>query len=386
MAYIRYLILLTTLLTFSSISNAALQKGYVIQTDSFYPTTLAAEEAYKAIQNPNLCCYQYTTATVVQDPETGFLVVNFLKDNGETANNLTIATIRYRCTGSTINYDSPQTAACPVDTTPTCLSQQTLVNNQCVCTDITYPQPISVVTKGDNSDAASICKGGCQFTTGNSIVLSVHTNPTTYTDVRHRTTTQCTETTPAIAPEPPPTTTEKTCTDAGKGFATINGITTCASTSQTDQKITTASQSTNQKTTIQNGVTTITNDNSTKTTTINNDGTITTTTTVTTPDGKVTTDKKTQDKQSFCDENPSIQICKTTTLNTACQGFSCDGDAIQCAIAKRAYNDRCEADDSKNQITAKKSYATGKNYKTAFSIVMYKIFKMVPAIVNEKLM
>lgn len=72
----------------------------------------------------------------------------------------------------------------------------------------------------------------------------------------------------------------------------------------------------------------------------------TTTTTTTTAPGQppvTTSEKKEQDKDSFCVENPTVQICKTSSLGSGnCSApDTCDGDAIQCAIAARSLKIQC---------------------------------------------
>lgn len=55
---------------------------------------------------------------------------------------------------------------------------------------------------------------------------------------------------------------------------------------------------------------------------------------------------KEQDQPSFCQENPQSPICKEaekSQFGGACAaGFSCSGDAIQCAIARETFTRNCE--------------------------------------------
>lgn len=102
---------------------------------------------------------------------------------------------------------------------------------------------------------------------------------------------------------------------------------------------------------------------STKTTTTTNpDGSKTTTTTTTNPDGsttesKVDTPKPNEDpkvdickenpeaavckKKTMCEENPDLTICKVSTFTGSCGSFTCDGDAIQCAMAREQHDRNC---------------------------------------------
>jgi hypothetical protein len=54
-----------------------------------------------------------------------------------------------------------------------------------------------------------------------------------------------------------------------------------------------------------------------------------------------------KEQTSFCKENPDIQMCKTSMFGGSCGGsFSCDGDAIQCAIAGEQHKRNCELFES----------------------------------------
>ena len=84
--------------------------------------------------------------------------------------------------------------------------------------------------------------------------------------------------------------------------------------------------------------------------------TTTTTTTTTNPDGSKTdkTSTKEQPKSDFCTDNPRSAICKEGgTWGGSCGSFSCDGDAVTCAIAQASWKSACALDieptDSKVQ-------------------------------------
>lgn len=116
------------------------------------------------------------------------------------------------------------------------------------------------------------------------------------------------------------------------------------------------------------GVTTSTHTNpdgsktttTTSTTTVDNgDGSVTTTTITTNGDGTATVTTSTQPKvpagsttggsgsgqqqgDSFCTQNPQSPICKVSSFGGSCgAAFTCDGDAIQCAIAKEQHERSC---------------------------------------------
>lgn len=76
----------------------------------------------------------------------------------------------------------------------------------------------------------------------------------------------------------------------------------------------------------------------TKTTATNASGVSSTSTTQT---------EKTQPKADFCKENPNLDLCKTGAFGGKCGAFTCDGDAVQCAIAKETYQRNCTLFDDK---------------------------------------
>lgn len=129
----------------------------------------------------------------------------------------------------------------------------------------------------------------------------------------------------------------------GQCPGTINGVPVCVPcTGKTD------TQSSGTKTTTNpDGSTTTT----TTTTNSTSDGGSTTTTTTTnttnTPAGggapttTTTTDTETKPKDSFCIENPDSPLCKQSSFGGSCGSFSCDGDAIQCAMAKEQHKRNC---------------------------------------------
>jgi hypothetical protein len=136
---------------------------------------------------------------------------------------------------------------------------------------------------------------------------------------------------------------------AGQVPGTINGQFACLPSSSSSPAQTVSSSSTTAT-----NATGSTTGSSTTTTTTSDTGTGTTTTTTTTDrdgtgnvTGGSTTTKSVNDKsdkndvQKFCEENPNASICKSSTWSGACGGFTCDGDAVQCAIAKEIHTRNC---------------------------------------------
>ena len=77
--------------------------------------------------------------------------------------------------------------------------------------------------------------------------------------------------------------------------------------------------------------------------------------TTTKPDGS----KEDKDQKGFCKENPDLSICKENkdTFGGSCDGgFSCEGDALQCAMAKEQHIRNCQLyapDKDVNSLTNK---------------------------------
>lgn len=99
----------------------------------------------------------------------------------------------------------------------------------------------------------------------------------------------------------------------------------------------------------------------------------TTTTTIVGPSGPTTkTDTETTDqpKDSFCKENPQSPMCKTSSFGGGDCGAqpSCDGDAIQCAVARFTFSTQCaltvEPKDSADIAAYKAEAAKGQGDQT----------------------
>lgn len=79
------------------------------------------------------------------------------------------------------------------------------------------------------------------------------------------------------------------------------------------------------------------------TTTTCNGVNCTTTTTTKDGSGNVTgTTDKTQKQESFCKENPTSALCKQSSFGGQCGAVTCEGDAVQCAIAADQYRRNCQ--------------------------------------------
>lgn len=145
----------------------------------------------------------------------------------------------------------------------------------------------------------------------------------------------------------PPDSKTKSCP---KGtFATdVGGSALCVSM----KPVGTEAPKTNQTTGGVSSTGTTTKTTTTKTTT-NADGS--TTTTETTNETSSGTESRPNDIASFCSENPESQLCGDTgSWSGGCTGgFTCGGDAVQCAQAQAAWKLACQMDTDPNSATSK---------------------------------
>ena len=146
--------------------------------------------------------------------------------------------------------------------------------------------------------------------------------------------------------------------DAGTCPGTVNGQSVCVACSSSRENTKTKDSST-EVSTPASGASSATSSTSSGSSTTKCEGdkcTTTTTTTTTNPDGSKTdkTSTKEQPKSDFCTDNPRSAICKEGgTWGGSCGAFSCDGDAVTCAIAQASWKSACALDieptDSKVQ-------------------------------------
>lgn len=139
----------------------------------------------------------------------------------------------------------------------------------------------------------------------------------------------------------------------GQCLGSLNGTTVCLPCSANpankvvEKTVTSSTAATANGSGTSTGSTTTTS--TTTSTTQNNSTSTSTTTTVETKDGSgavtgTTTTTTVADRpvDSFCKQNPSASICKTGNVAGSCTaGFSCDGDAVACAIAKDQFTRNC---------------------------------------------
>lgn len=174
------------------------------------------------------------------------------------------------------------------------------------------------------------------------------------------------------APTPAPNLPGNTCA-AGQVLANVNGEQKCLAggtdpvnpnTGETETGPTT--ETTTEKTTDGSGNTTTTQTSSTN----NPDGSVTTKTTVTECDAtgdNCTTSSQEETEggdplKTFCEENPKSKICtdKEGSFGGSCAGgFLCEGDAIQCAIAREQHIRNCQLWAESEEATLYESVKAG---------------------------
>lgn len=212
---------------------------------------------------------------------------------------------------------------------------------------------------------AQSCIAGCTWQTQGSYTTFTLADGSNHIEIGTRPTGVACSLTDAQPAQPTTLTLSKQdCLSKGMSFGQVNGIDVCLKAGTSTSATVGSKTDTTSKSSV-NG--TPTNDEkSTDTSTVNNDNSVTTnrSTTVNNPDGTKTTkeDSKTQDKTKFCEENPNSKIClddKKSSFVAACPQSTCEGDAVQCAIAKRQQQDACDALTSKDAITSKSSSALG---------------------------
>lgn len=153
---------------------------------------------------------------------------------------------------------------------------------------------------------------------------------------------------PKPAAETPPS--DALCVKQGKCPGAVNGTSVCVPCSSKSQsKVKSSAEAASSAS---SGVTTTSGKGTTETeTTECTGGSCTTTKTKQTvgSDGSTSEQKTTTTEpiSSFCKDNPAAEVCKGeegSKWGGSCAGFTCDGDAVQCAQAQAAWKLTCGLD------------------------------------------
>jgi hypothetical protein len=328
---------------------------------------------------------QYGSQCAVSEAYGGF----HISLNAYRRTNIRTGTVAQPTACSGGDYTQETLLACPsgyqvngsdalqcISTTPTCPANSTLSGGTCVCNSgyneengacVLTPVPCpsagttvqGYISAGSspgqvcfNQCAATVVSASNQFAVGGSQVIAG-----TWSYLGGNQDPACTgavATSGSLANNDAPT-----CSP-GYGIGQVNGEWTCLPQSSTTPTSTTTTAT--KCTTVEGTETCVTT-----TTTRNNDGTQTTSTTSTstsvnggapTSGGASTTssptggvaDKGDSDQAAFCKDNPDAPGCKASSFGGTCGAFSCDGDAVQCAIAKEQHTRNCALFDTNTDL------------------------------------
>jgi hypothetical protein len=138
----------------------------------------------------------------------------------------------------------------------------------------------------------------------------------------------------------------------GQCPGTINGVTVCAACASVTSTSAASSAASSVSTNASGVSSSSSSSGSSSSSTTCRGETCTTSTskTGTNPDGSssATNETKTQDKPSYCAENPTSPQCDgkdESVFGGSCGAFACDGDAIQCAMAQEQHRRNCQLFD-----------------------------------------
>lgn len=281
--------------------------------------------------------YSWSVGNLTSTSANCYWIYQQLSNNATTPANAGMG-IQYTCpAGATLNGTT---------CTDACISPQKLINGSCQldnCSALKGAMQEYTLAANTLDD---VCMDGCTLSPDVGVCGQFSsTHQCQY--VAYYTGQTCSQPNPTPVLDTP----EFNCIKQGKTYGTVNGNVVCltAGTTGTPPVTTTSGNTKTTSTKDAAGNTTGTSTTTTTTTCTNNSCN----TTITNPDGTKTENQ--QDKQSFCEENPNTKICQQqeeSNFGGACGAFQCDGDAVQCAIAKKQHQDRCDdlVEDSTSQL------------------------------------
>lgn len=276
---------------------------------------------------------------------------------------------------------APGNGLCAGTYTPSCTAPLVLDTATNTCVDPCAPkanQPESYFS--NTAGGGDSCVGGCVVRMDSGDCGSNTAGQTGCFYDGHYTGTSCTgsESGQSSTEEEAPNSPEYDCVKQGKSWGTVNGTVVCVAAGTSGSSPTTnyapSTSTSSSNSTTSNGSTTTTSSDSsgTKQTTFNDDGTVTTTesTNTTNSDGTQSTNQTehTEPVADFCRDNPNVQQCKAAdkgSFGGSCDaGFTCDGDAAQCAIAREIHTRNCEIFKEDADMTNKFNEAKNDNGST----------------------
>lgn len=248
----------------------------------------------------------------------------------------------------------------------TCNAPLVQQGNSCVDVQAQFCSTLSgqdtfITSSGQRAPGSTVCLAiGCQGTLSDTLIR-VRSQSTGQWETKGDAVITATPCTYSASTGAAPTTCNGT-------QGTVNGVSVCVDYDPAQNTIETITKEREAATTTQqtaSGVTTgtptSTNTETTRATTCQAGACNTTiTTTTVNPDGTRTVREatETQPRESFCQENPTFQGCQSGKFSGTCSaGFTCEGDAIQCAIARSSYDQLCaltaDSDEAQQYTQAK---------------------------------
>lgn len=238
-------------------------------------------------------------------------------------------------------------------TRPDCGPGQTPDNNgQCQCPPAGTPIAGNVYGAPGKIDTMTFCAGTCEIAASGR--AQGQTQSSWYTEWYGPFTTtgnkDCVQATGQGGPQDAPRCPADQC------MGTVNGSQICVPCDQRNRDLPPTTSDTTQQNPGQ-PTTSVTESTTTSTNCLPTGCTTTTTTTTTEQDFDAvgnpsgpprTTTTTTQEPGDgselgeFCEKNPSSPMCVKSAFGGSCSGFTCDGDAVQCAIAREQHVRNCE--------------------------------------------
>lgn len=236
--------------------------------------------------------------------------------------------------------------------TTTCPANSTLQSGSCVCTPpyqaiggtcvdpqaaacaALSGQSLYLTFNGAVAPGQSACDAtGCSVTVGSPIIRARTPSGGTVSEGEGTFTGSTCTPSPSSPPSEP-----DTCVNGQAGQ--VNGVDVCIPYSGSDD-VETIDESSKETSEGSN----TTQETTSKHTSCTNNSCTTTTTTTTIINGGAPVTRATQETESrddFCTENPRAQQCKESAFSGSCaSGFTCEGDAVQCAQARELYRLSC---------------------------------------------
>jgi hypothetical protein len=81
--------------------------------------------------------------------------------------------------------------------------------------------------------------------------------------------------------------------------------------------------------------------------------------TTSTPSGAPGRETNPQEQQSFCKQNPTLAVCRDSSVSGSCEQTACTGDAIQCATLQAARAMECKARQDEADVKASALHQLG---------------------------